>query len=40
LQAAIHRYIAEHNDDPAPFTWTKGSDQIFDKLNRLSASAC
>ena len=23
LQAAIHRYIAEHNADPKPFTWTK-----------------
>jgi transposase len=23
LQAAINRYIAEHNDDPKPFTWTK-----------------
>jgi transposase len=40
LQAAIHRYIAEHNDSPAPFVWTKDSDQIIDKLNRLGASAC
>ena len=23
LQTAIHRYIAEHNADPKPFTWTK-----------------
>jgi hypothetical protein len=23
LQAAINRYIDEHNDDPKPFTWTK-----------------
>jgi transposase len=23
LQAAINRYIREHNDDPKPFTWTK-----------------
>ena len=23
LQAAINRYIAEHNDDPKPFVWTK-----------------
>ena len=23
LEAAIHRYIAEHNADPKPFTWTK-----------------
>src|SRR5215203_4920187 len=38
LQAAIHRYIAEHNDDPAPFLWTKTADQITTKLNRLNAS--
>ncbi len=38
LQAAINRYIAEHNHNPAPFTWTKTADQIGDKLNRLNAS--
>jgi transposase len=38
LQAAINRYIAEHNDDPKPFTWTKPADQILVKLNRLNAS--
>ena len=38
LQAAIHRYIAEHNDVPAPFVWTKSSNQIVDKLDRLNAS--
>ena len=38
LQAAINRYIAEHNDDPKPFTWTKPADQILAKLNRLNAS--
>ena len=38
LQAAIHRYIAEHNDAPAPFTWTKTADQIAAKLNPLNAS--
>jgi hypothetical protein len=38
LQAAIHRYIGQHNDDPAPFTWTKTTDQILSKLNRLNAS--
>jgi hypothetical protein len=34
LQAAINRYIAEHNDDPRPFVWTKPAKTIFDKLNR------
>jgi transposase len=37
LQAAINRYIAEHNHDPVPFTWTKSADQIVGKLNLLNA---
>jgi transposase len=37
LQAAIHRYIAEHNADPKPFTWTKTAEQITDKLTPLNA---
>ena len=35
LQAAINRYLKEHNDDPKPFVWTKSADAILDKLNRL-----
>jgi transposase len=38
LQAAINRYIAEHNADPKPFIWTRPADQILAKLNRLNAS--
>jgi transposase len=38
LQAAINRYIAEHNADPTPFTWTKTADQILAKLTPLNAS--
>jgi hypothetical protein len=38
LQAAINRYIAQHNHDPKPFTWTKTADQISAKLNQLNAS--
>jgi transposase len=38
LQEAINRYIEEHNDDPAPFVWTKTADQIAAKLNYLNAS--
>ena len=34
----INRYIAEHNNDPKPFTWTKPADQILAKVNRLIAS--
>ena len=38
LQAAINRYIAEHNADPKPFIWTKPADQTLAKLTRLNAS--
>jgi transposase len=38
LQEAINRYVAEHNDEPAPFVWTKTADQIITKLNHLNAS--
>ncbi len=34
LQAAINRYIAQHNDSPRPFVWTKSAEAILDKLNR------
>ncbi len=37
LQAAINRYIHEHNDDPKPFVWTKPAHAILDKVNRLPA---
>ena len=39
LQAAINRYIAEHNDDPKPFVWTKPADAILAKVARLPASS-
>ena len=38
LQAAINRYIAEHNADPKLFIWTKPADQTLAKLTRLNAS--
>ncbi|MGI9449329.1 MAG: IS630 family transposase [Geminicoccaceae bacterium] len=38
LQAAIKRYIEEHNDDPNPFTWTKSAKTIIGKLNPMNAS--
>ena len=38
LQAAIKRYIEEHNDDPKPFTWTKSAKAIIGKLNPMNAS--
>ncbi len=35
LQAAINRYIEEHNNDPKPFRWTKPANTILAKLDRL-----
>ena len=38
LQAAINRYLAEHNADPKPFTWTATPASILAKLNHVNAS--
>jgi transposase len=38
LQAAIHRYLAEHNADPKPFTWTATPASIAAKMNQPNAS--
>jgi transposase len=35
LQAAINRYLKEHNDDPKPFVWTKPATAILAKIDRL-----
>ena len=35
LQAAINRYLDEHNRDPKPFVWTKPAREILAKLIRL-----
>jgi transposase len=37
LQAAINRYLREHNHDPKPFVWTKPASAIFARLNQLPA---
>jgi len=34
LQAAIRRYITEHNNAAKPFVWTKPADAIMAKINR------
>jgi transposase len=34
LQAAINRYLAEHNDRPKPFTWTADPDHVIAAANR------
>jgi transposase len=33
LQAAINRYLVDHNQDPNPFVWTKPAGSILAKLN-------
>ena len=37
LQAAINRYLKQHNHDPRPFVWTKPANAILAKLDRLPA---
>jgi transposase len=37
LQAAIKRYLAEHNAEPKPFVWTASAASIEAKLDRLPA---
>jgi transposase len=39
LQAAIKRYLAEHNLEPRPFVWTASAASILAKLDRLPASS-
>ena len=34
LQAAINRFLAEHNQQPKPFVWTKDPDQIIAAVKR------
>jgi transposase len=34
LQAAINRFLAEHNQNPKPFTWTKDPDEIIAAVRR------
>jgi hypothetical protein len=35
LEAAIARYIREHNNTAKPFVWTKTAKAILAKLHRL-----
>jgi hypothetical protein len=34
LQAAINRYLGEHNRKPKPFVWTADPDRIVENVNR------
>ena len=38
-QAAINRYLKDHNDDPKPFVWTKSAETIIPKINRLPVAS-
>ncbi len=38
LQAAIKRYLAEHNASPKPFTWTATPAKIMAKLDHVNVS--
>jgi transposase len=35
LEQAIADYLAEHNKDPRPFTWTADADAILDRVKRV-----
>jgi transposase len=35
LQAAINRYLAEHNAEPKPFVWKAAAASILAKLDRM-----
>jgi hypothetical protein len=34
LQAAINRFLDEHNEEPKPFTWTADPDKIIAAVRR------
>ena len=34
LQAAINRFLDEHNANPKPFVWTADPDRILEKVRR------
>jgi hypothetical protein len=46
LQAAINRYLGEHNRQPKPFVWTADPDRIIErssagtKRSRQTTSSC
>jgi transposase len=39
LQAAINRYLAEHNTEPKPFVWKASAASILAKPDRLPAAS-
>lgn len=39
LETDIREFLADHNDDPRPYVWTKTADQILESLKRYCVSA-
>jgi transposase len=39
LQAAINRYLKQHNENPKPFVWTKPAKDILAKVKRQPVSS-
>ena len=37
LQAAINRYLEDHNPDRKPFVWTRPAAKIIEELNQATA---
>ena len=35
LQTAINCYLAQHNQAPRPFTWTRSADAVLDRLDAI-----
>lgn len=38
LEAAIQQFVAQHNQTPKPFVWTKSVEQILQKVGRAKAA--
>jgi hypothetical protein len=38
LVTAIEDYLRAHNNDPKPFVWTAGAEQILEKVRRGRAA--
>lgn len=39
LQAAIHRFIADHSQTANPFSWTADPDRIVQKINKAKQAS-
>ena len=39
LQAAMNRYLVEHNQDPNPFVWTAHPNQLVERVARAHCAS-